>query len=1119
MSQPYVGNYSYSINDLETSSKKRYLMAGQKGKPVLDEELSEVNFRNFDLKRRIWERNAGDAALGRDSFEIVQSSTTTVSNFTIKGGTAEDPAVLFIQGYPLLLFGDIEYNQQNNTGALTDDDYTETLIPGISTPTSDRTDTVYVDCYLAEVSSETGSEYQDPAIKDAVLGLQTANRFRIVQDIRVEEGSTTIPIDGVDGNGIYHRYYKLAELDRHNGVPDIYTADITDMRTVTTSLKEISNGYGDIHVRNAIVDNDLDVHGTLTIINTSETNQEKLVITCNDPGVVAMVVNKSENGDAVQINKTSGTGYALIVNSGYVGINTSAPSEALFIHQQRLGILGSNGAQIRLSGNDHTAGALYTTNNYPLYLGVNNIAERIVIAATTGYVGIHTTNPSNELDVNGTIRIRGGLPAAGNLLQSDATGVGTWVSQSSIDDNDWVESGNDVYFNKSGNVGINTSSPSNAKLDVNGQIRMRTDAASGKIIISDANGVMSWVSQTAISDGDWVVSGSNVYNNTGNIGIGTSNPTKKFAVQAAASDGMYLWNSSSAERGKLAFDASSNAVLELRNAAGNPQVLLDSSTGANYIFAGDTGIGTATPGAKLDVEGNFRVLNGTTINEFSTDGTLAGDSDDAVPTEKAVKTYIDQYSHWIKTSTTVHLQTGSNNVGIGTASSTYKLRVEGTSYLNGSTDIKGDLTITDQDSTDVIVKMYDSGDDGVIDVYQNNAVTTKIHGNGTSYFKGGSVGIGTETPATTLDVEGTLRVLNGTSINEFSTDGTMAGDSDDAVPTEKAVRTYVTSNAGQWNRISSVLSPKTITDGVSVGQTAGVANTLSVNGRVSVTGTSTTQSAIYSIAGGPGAAVQAVQDNANGYAIESNASDTTGYNLYCKSGASLKHYLKGNGEAYFDFSVGVGTTPPGYGGAFIAGTSTTNPAMFIYGVGGGLRVIATTGAGFTYEGWDSTLGRTFTVSNAGQIKSDYGAAVYSPADFAEWTKVEGELKNYDLGTIVSQSDIDLTVKVADDVESVYGIVTDRATFLGGLTGVVKKEYDILEDHQIERKFNAKKIAMTGHVVVKVIGNIKVGQRLTLSSIHGVAKAAKTTEEKMFAFAFARQNYNADEIGLIEVRLL
>ena len=39
--------------------------------------------------------------------------------------------------------------------------------------------------------------------------------------------------------------------------------------------------------------------------------------------------------------------------------------------------------------------------------------------------------------------------------------------------------------------------------------------------------------------------------------------------------------------------------------------------------------------------GLFTLSAGTGINEFSTDGTLAGDSDDAVPTEKAVKTYVD----------------------------------------------------------------------------------------------------------------------------------------------------------------------------------------------------------------------------------------------------------------------------------------------------------------------------------------------------------------------------------------------------------------------------------------------------------------------------------------------
>ena len=45
---------------------------------------------------------------------------------------------------------------------------------------------------------------------------------------------------------------------------------------------------------------------------------------------------------------------------------------------------------------------------------------------------------------------------------------------------------------------------------------------------------------------------------------------------------------------------------------------------------------------------------------------------------------------------------------------------------------------------------------------------------------------------------------NGVKINEFSDDGTMAGDSDSAVPTEKAVSTFVSSLAAV--RVDTTLS-------------------------------------------------------------------------------------------------------------------------------------------------------------------------------------------------------------------------------------------------------------------------------------------------------------------------
>jgi len=57
--------------------------------------------------------------------------------------------------------------------------------------------------------------------------------------------------------------------------------------------------------------------------------------------------------------------------------------------------------------------------------------------------------------------------------------------------------------------------------------------------------------------------------------------------------------------------------------------------------SGNTGIGENNPTAKLDVNGNLRLQLGTSVNEFSTDGNFSGNSNNAIPTESAVKTYVD----------------------------------------------------------------------------------------------------------------------------------------------------------------------------------------------------------------------------------------------------------------------------------------------------------------------------------------------------------------------------------------------------------------------------------------------------------------------------------------------
>ena len=56
---------------------------------------------------------------------------------------------------------------------------------------------------------------------------------------------------------------------------------------------------------------------------------------------------------------------------------------------------------------------------------------------------------------------------------------------------------------------------------------------------------------------------------------------------------------------------------------------------------GNVGVGTFAPTANLEIKGDLLLDSGVAISEFSTDGTLRGNSDTSVPTENAVKTYAD----------------------------------------------------------------------------------------------------------------------------------------------------------------------------------------------------------------------------------------------------------------------------------------------------------------------------------------------------------------------------------------------------------------------------------------------------------------------------------------------
>ena len=136
--------------------------------------------------------------------------------------------------------------------------------------------------------------------------------------------------------------------------------------------------------------------------------------------------------------------------------------------------------------------------------------------------------------------------------------------------------------------------------------------------------------------------------------------------------------------------------------------------------------------SSLPAEFSAITLAGNQINEFSTDGTLSGDSDTAVPTEKAVKSYVD-----------------------ASVFNAVKLNIIHTGV--DSTAVIGDVYLVDA-TGDVDITLIADGREGKIIVYKNSGSdTVNIIPGGSALLDNGSL------PSELTFVSGSL---------EFITDGT-----------------------------------------------------------------------------------------------------------------------------------------------------------------------------------------------------------------------------------------------------------------------------------------------------------------------------------------------------------
>ena len=224
---------------------------------------------------------------------------------------------------------------------------------------------------------------------------------------------------------------------------------------------------------------------------------------------------------------TSGSMYLV---SGNVGIGTSSPGNALTIAMgtgTSAYVQTTSGSDYSLWGQAAGTGALAGTFTALPFLFYTNSSERMRIDSS-GNVGIGTSAPSYLLHLNQNGNTQAWISATN--VGSNSAGIGfenagqrnwqIWADRT----NDALQFGNNsratvnMVINSSGNVGIGTSSPSNA---------LSVARSSGEAVISITNSgtASSWLTLAPGSAGVAYI------HNTGNTStVFTTNGTERFRI-------------------------------------------------------------------------------------------------------------------------------------------------------------------------------------------------------------------------------------------------------------------------------------------------------------------------------------------------------------------------------------------------------------------------------------------------------------------------------------------------------------------------------------------------------------------------------------------------------------
>lgn len=215
-----MGNFSRDTFD----KLKHYVgVRLQQGVPIVDADWNEMeDIRKYELQAFLKWFVGNGVPYDNDGFKITAVAAT--NDFAIEGGdgSADGAGRCLVDGWDVMNESTLNYTAQTlYDNATLAADWGVDPLPPLSTPSSDRTDTVYLDVWEREVDST-----EDPNLINAAIGIETAVRRRREWVVRVAVNATDPPAPSAG-----HSHYALAYLNRTAGNANITTAMIIDQRT------------------------------------------------------------------------------------------------------------------------------------------------------------------------------------------------------------------------------------------------------------------------------------------------------------------------------------------------------------------------------------------------------------------------------------------------------------------------------------------------------------------------------------------------------------------------------------------------------------------------------------------------------------------------------------------------------------------------------------------------------------------------------------------------------------------------------------------------------------------------------------------------------------------------